>query len=181
MQRWFCAEIKPGCDDMAERHLIEQSFEVCNAKYIVRREARGYIKDVIRPLFPGYLLVKFNPLEEGWQRINGTRGVRRLMCGASERPLPIEHRSMDQLIARLSAGPLRALDWMAYFTPGTKVKVTEGPFAGFKGVVEYTDQQRVWVLLSLLGRPTPVALGKDSLELVVDGKAGRPDGGGLRG
>lgn len=169
MLRWYCAEVKPGCDDMAERHLLEQDFDICDAKYIYRREFKGLFKDVVRPLFPGYVLVRFNPLEEGWQKINGTRGVRRLMCGASERPLPIEQGAMDQLLARLSTGPLRELDWMAYFTKGTRVKIIDGPFGGLKGKVDYTDSQyRVWVLLSLFGRQTPVAVEKDSLELVVD-------------
>jgi transcription antitermination factor NusG len=165
--RWFCAETKPGCDDMAERHLLEQDFTVCNAKYVYRREYRGFIKDVVRPLFPGYVLVQFDPFTEGWQKINGTRGVRRLMCGAGEKPLPVHQGAMDQLLARLQSGPLRELDWMAYFTKGTSVKALDGPFAGLTGVVEYTDKQRIWVLFSLFGRSTPVAMYKDSLELVV--------------
>ena len=168
MNRWFCAQVKPGHDEIAERNLLQQDFNVCDAKYIHRRETKGILKSVIRPLFPGYLLVNFNPHSEGWQKINGTRGVRRLMCGASERPLPIEQGAMNQLLARLSGGPLQDLDWMAYFTKGTRVKVLDGPFTGLSGKVNYTDSQsRVWVLLSLFGRETPVAVEKDSLELVV--------------
>lgn len=163
MLRWFCAEVKPGCADLANEHLLRQDFNICHPTFLTRRVTRGLLHDVERPLFPGYVLVQFDRMIEGWQCINGTRGIKRLMCGASELPLPVPVRVMDDLLGRMKAGPMMDAAWLARFTPGQRLRVKDGPLAGQRGTCMATDHHRIWVLLGLLGS-RPIEINDDSLE-----------------
>lgn len=149
MRRWFVASIRPHQEAKAAAHLHRQSFGVWLPRLKrTRRHARRF-DTVLTPVFPGYLFVSFDPAAEPWRRINGTFGVRHLVCGAAgPTPLPeafvssLRDRSEGDILCE-PAGALEA---------GAEIRVISGPFVDCIGTLVRSDgASRVRVLLSLLG------------------------------
>lgn len=159
---WFLAQIRPNALRLALDHLARQGFDLFAPKHTETRRRAGRFVEVEAPLFPGYLFVTFDPARAPWRAINSTRGVSRLVS-VGGLPTPVPDPLIRALMARCdSAGllmPERA------FAPGEAVRIVGGPFADFAARVEaMAPQQRVWVLLDIMGRDTRVAIEADKLK-----------------
>lgn len=165
-ERWYCVETKPFEGHRATWWIEQMQFELCKPTYQTKRVTKKRTVAITeRPLFPGYLLTRFDTEIEGWQRINGAPGVKRLMSGASEQPLPISDRYMLDLVGRVKSGPILNLSELEMFQRGEQLKVLEGPFEGHEGKCEWSNSERTSVLLSLFGRSTPVKVRTADVEL----------------
>ncbi len=160
---WFLAQLKPNCARIAVRNLERQGFRTFLPMHreTVRRDTR--FANRTQPLFPGYLFVAVDAADGGWSSINGTQGVTRLVSFGS-RPSPLPDGLVDGLMARCDAdGNLRP---EVTVKAGDEVVMTGGAFAEFIGRVEHVDaDQRVWVLLDILGRTTRVTVTPDNLRV----------------
>ncbi len=116
----------------------------------------GKRQTVERRVFPGYLLVRMKMSEETWQVVRNTPGVTRFV-GMGNRPQPLSQQEVDQIFQRMQA---EAPKIKVNFRTGQKVRITDGPFADFVGIVDKIDTERakVTVLVSFFGRETPVEL-----------------------
>ncbi len=159
---WFLAQFKPNCQHIAERNLQRQHFPVFLPQQMVTRRQRGRFVEALQPLFPGYLFVSFDPASGGWRKINATYGITRLVAFGSD-PAPVPPALVAELMARCDGeGQLQP---PTAFAPGDSVRVTKGPFADFVARIEKLDsQERVWLLLDILGRPTRVSAQLDALQ-----------------
>lgn len=160
---WFLAQLKPNCGHIAQRNLGLQGFQTFLPVEDATRRVRGRFAKVLRPLFPGYLFVAFNPAAGHWRAINSTYGVTRLVTfGAEPTPVPLD--IIGQLMLRCDASgkllPPRLLK------PGDQVRLTTGPFADFVGTIEaIAPERRVWVLMEIMGAQTRVAVTVDHLRM----------------
>ena len=154
--RWYVAQLKPNSHRIALGHLERQGFVAFVPMHATTERLRGAFRTRSKPLFPGYVFLQFDPAAAGWSKINATRGVTRLICsGAVPRPVP--EGVMQALLARADAAGSGTTE--AVFDPGDTVAVTQGPFADFVATVEkMSADERVWVLLELMGRETRVAV-----------------------
>ncbi|MDF1722316.1 MAG: transcription termination/antitermination NusG family protein [Minwuia sp.] len=160
---WFLAQLKPNCARIAVRNLERQGFRTFQPlqQETVRRETRFAHR--IQPLFPGYLFVAVDARDGGWTAINGTQGVTRLVSFGS-RPSTVPGDLVEALMARCDSSG-RLLPEVTVKT-GDEVVMTGGAFAEFIGRVEHVDaDQRVWVLLDILGRTTRVGVTPDKLRV----------------
>jgi transcriptional antiterminator RfaH len=161
MTRWYAVHTHPRAEAQAQDHLHRQGFATylpCHARTV--RHARR-AKVTRAPLFPRYLFVGLDPEQGRWRAIASTVGVSHLLC-AGGRPLEVPAAVLDALRTREDAGGLVVLDDPAPFRPGDRVEVATGPFDGQLGLVKgLTDDQRVVVLLGLLGRAVSVELPLD--------------------
>ncbi len=112
-----------------------------------------------RKFFPGYVLVQMVMNDETWHLVRSIPRVMGFIGGTSDRPAPISDKEADAILNRLqqaSESPVHK----TVFEPGEVVRVTDGPFADFNGVVEQVDydKSRVKVSVSIFGRATPVEL-----------------------
>jgi transcriptional antiterminator RfaH len=157
-QVWHLAQLKPNGAALATRNLLRQGYEVFNPKHMVsKRRGTTFVRRE-EQLFPGYLFVGLSHDLRRWGPINGTLGVARLVgFGGSAAVVPaqlideLQHRCDDQGKITLPN------DLVA----GDTIKVLAGPFAEFVTKVERIDgQQRVWVLLDLLGQAAKVQLAR---------------------
>jgi len=116
----------------------------------------GKRQTVERRVFPGYILVRMKMSEETWQVVRNTPGVTRFV-GMGNRPQPLSQQEVDQILRRMQA---EAPKIKVNFRTGQKVRITDGPFADFMGIVDKIDTERakVTVLVSFFGRETPVEL-----------------------
>lgn len=119
---------------------------------------RGRKVDAERKFFPGYVLVKMDLNDETYHLIKNTPKVTGFL-GADNKPQPITDREADQILHQVQEGVDRPKPSVSYDI-GEAVRVSDGPFASFNGVVQEVDEERarLKVEVSIFGRATPVDL-----------------------
>lgn len=112
-----------------------------------------------RKFFPGYVLVQMEMTDEAWHLVKGVPKVMGFIGGTGDRPAPITDREADSILQRMQEGVEKPRP-KVLFEPGEVVRVTDGPFNDFNGVVEEVDydKSRLKVSVLIFGRSTPVDL-----------------------
>jgi len=112
-----------------------------------------------RKFFPGYVLVQMIMNDETWYLVKSVPRVLGFIGGTSNRPVPITDKEAQAILQRVEEGETKPRP-KVLFEPGEVVRVTEGPFADFNGVVEDVnyEKSRLRVSVSIFGRSTPVEL-----------------------
>lgn len=164
---WFCLKAKPRQEAVAVSNL--RSIGVTELVFPrVRRTRRGHAKNkvVVEPLFPGYVFARFDPAEHQ-STIRSTRGVLHLVSREG-RPVDVEQAVIDELNALGPEAVLSLLD--EEIKVGAKARVIRGIFAGSEGEVIRlaSPQQRIALLLSILGSDQPVELPLADVEALPD-------------
>jgi len=165
--RWYVLHVYSGFEgkvaeairDKAQKQGIEEKIEdiLVPTEEVVEIK-RGQKVNSERKVFPGYVLAKLDMSDEIWHLVKDTPKVTGFL-GGGNKPVPISEKEAARLITQLQEGiekPRAAIT----FDIGEKVKVMEGPFASFEGLVEEVDDEkgRVKVSVSIFGRATPVEL-----------------------
>ena len=119
---------------------------------------KGRRKTTAKQLFPSYLMVEMDMTDEVWNVVSTTPGVTSFL-GTRRKPQPMRDSEAMTLIGR-SHGDKRQGPTIIPFKKGETVKITDGPFATFTGVIDEIDSEhgRVKVLVTIFGRTTPVEL-----------------------
>lgn len=112
-----------------------------------------------RKFFPGYVLVQMEMDNETWHLVRDVPRVLGFIGGTTERPAPITDREANSILQRLEEGESKPKP-KVLFEPGEVVRVIDGPFADFNGVVEDVnyEKSRLRVSVSIFGRSTPLEL-----------------------
>ncbi|MCH8308457.1 MAG: transcription termination/antitermination protein NusG [Proteobacteria bacterium] len=138
--------------------------QVNNGTYQTRTEEVVEMKDgqkrrSERKFFPGYVLVQMEMDDESWHLVKEVPKVLGFIGGTSDRPAPISEAEADQILQRVKEGVDKPQP-KVLFEPGEVVRVTDGPFNDFSGVVEQVnyEKSRLQVAVQILGRSTPVEL-----------------------
>ncbi len=112
-----------------------------------------------RKFFPGYVLVEMEITQETWHLVKQTPRVMGFIGGTADNPAPLTNREAEEILARVEAGTDKAAP-KTIFEPGELVRVIDGPFNDFSGVVEEVnyEKSRLHVAVTIFGRSTPVEL-----------------------
>jgi len=112
-----------------------------------------------RKFFPGYVLVEMEMTDDTWHLVKDVPKVMGFIGGTAERPAPISKKEADAILNRLQEGADKPRP-KVLFEPGEMVRVVDGPFNDFNGVVEDVDydKSRLKVAVLIFGRSTPVEL-----------------------
>ena len=145
-------------DQAKQRGLAEHIDEVLVPKEKVTEARRGRKVETERKFFPGYVLVKMDLTDEVYHLIKNTPKVTGFL-GADKKPMPISETEAQHILQQVQEGVDRPKPSIS-FDVGEQVRVADGPFASFNGVVEEVDEarSRVKVAVSIFGRATPVEL-----------------------
>ena len=149
-----------------QRGLAEHISEVLVPKEKVTEARRGRKVETERKFFPGYVLVKMDLTDEVYHLIKNTPKVTGFL-GTDKKPMPISDAEADRILHQVQEGIERPKPAVS-FEVGEQVRVSDGPFASFNGVVEEVDEgrSRVKVAVSIFGRPTPVELEYGQVEKI---------------
>ena len=162
-KEWFVLQFKPNSHHQAKKNLNQQGFETflpfCKT---TSRKASRFISTT-KPLFPGYMFIKFDREKTRWHKINNTYGVSRLITFNSNLK-SIPSKFVDDLMKRYD--PSGNLVPMKKLKKGDHVTVIKGPFADFIATVEkYEADERIWILMDLMGRKAKIQTPSDNLTL----------------
>ena len=166
--RWYVIQAFSGYEGRVQKSLIEhirlnemeeQFGEILVPTEEVVEMRAGQKRKSERKFFPGYVLVQMQMNDATWHLVRSIPRVMGFIGGTPERPAPISDKEADLILNRLQD----AIDKpkpKTLFEPGELVRVSEGPFADFNGVVESVDYEksRIKVSVMIFGRSTPVEL-----------------------
>ena len=162
---WFVIHCYSGYENKV-RHNLEQRIETMGMKdmifdVVIPTQEEIEVKDgkrrtVERHIFPGYVLVNMILTEESWYVVRNTPGVTGFV-GMGNSPTPLRPEEVAQIVKRMEA---ESPTVKVTFKKGERVRIIDGPFNDFRGVVSEIDMERtkVRVMVSFFGRETPVEL-----------------------
>lgn len=161
--QWYVAHTQPHGEAKAAAHLSRQGFSVYLPRYLKRRRHARRVETVPTPLFPRYLFVNIDMGTQRWRAIQSTVGITHLVCNGDS-PAAVHEGVIDALKRREDCVGFIYLGQRSHFRSGDKVRVQDGAFAETLGLFEgMTDNERVTILLDLLGRKVRVSLNIDSV------------------
>ncbi len=155
----FEKKVAEAIRDQAKSTGLEDKFsEILVPTEDVVEIRRGRKINTERKYFPGYVLVKMELTDEAYHLVKNTPKVTGFL-GSGSKPIPVSEREVQRIVGAIEEGVERPRPTIR-FDIGEKVRVTDGPFASFDGVVESVDEDRarLRVTVSIFGRATPVDL-----------------------
>jgi transcriptional antiterminator NusG len=173
--RWYVIHVYSGFEkkvatairEQAEQKGLAERFEeILVPTEEVVEVKRGAKVSSERKIFPGYVLIKMDLDDETWHLVKNTAKVTGFLGGRGK-PLPISDAEAARIIHQMQEGIERPKPSIT-FEIGEQVRVSDGPFTSFNGVVEDVDEEksRVKVAVSIFGRATPVELEYSQVEKV---------------
>ncbi|RBO79774.1 MULTISPECIES: transcription termination/antitermination protein NusG [Marinomonas] len=167
-KRWYVVQAYSGYEKHVMRSLTERvqvmGQEENFGDILVPTEEVVEIRDgkkrkSERKFYPGYVLVQMDMNDDSWHLVKGTSRVLGFIGGTADKPSPITDREADAILQRVNDGVDKPRP-KTLFEVGEVVRVNEGPFADFNGVVEEVDydKSRIKVAVLIFGRSTPVDL-----------------------
>ena len=165
--RWYVVNVHSGCEKKVAESVKEQAvikkmddkiLDIMIPTEEVVEVKKGAKVTSERKFFPGYILVKMVMTDDAWHLIKNNPNVSNFL-GSRNKPYPITEAEAQRIITQMQEGVERP-QTVANFEIGEQVRVCDGPFASFVGLVEDVDTEkaRVKVSVSIFGRATPVEL-----------------------
>jgi transcriptional antiterminator NusG len=167
-KRWYVVHAYSGYEKQVQRSLedriarsdLQDLFgEILVPTEEVVEMKGGQKRRSDRKFFPGYVLVEMEMTDDSWHLVKNVPKVMGFIGGTADKPAPITEREADQILNRVREGVDKPRP-KVLFEPGEMVRVVDGPFNDFNGVVEEVDydKSRLKVAVLIFGRSTPVEL-----------------------
>jgi len=164
-KQWFVVHTYSGYEERVRKNLeqrvktMDSGDEVLQVIVPTEEEIEvrnGQRRTVTKKILPGYVLVQMKLNDQSWNVVRNTPGVTGFV-GTGVKPVPLREEEVSQILKQMEAETPRV---KIGFRKGQSIRVTDGPFIDFVGVVDDINQAKgkVKVLLSLFGRDTPVEL-----------------------
>jgi transcriptional antiterminator NusG len=165
--RWYVVHVYSGFEKKVAQSIEEQARQLGMEDYIdqvlvpteeVIEMRRGTKVNAERKFFPGYILVHMELTDQSWHLVKNTPKVTDFL-GGQGRPTPITDAEAERILYQVQEGVDRPKPSVT-FEIGEQVRVCDGPFNSFNGLVEDVDEERsrLKVSVSIFGRATPVEL-----------------------
>ena len=173
MKNWYIVQTFSGFeqkvadtinDSKKSKELSDKIDEVLVPMHEVTEVKRGKRVQRKKKYFPSYILIKMEMNKDLYHMIKNIQKVTGFL-GSTGLPAPVSERESDKIMGRIKEGTLIPKPQIS-FDIGEQVKVCEGPFASFSGLVEEVDEEksRLKVSVSIFGRPTPIDLEYNQVE-----------------
>jgi len=174
-KRWYILHVYSGFEKKVAQSIMDQAKQKGLSEHFdqvivpveeVVEVRRGQKVNAERKFFPGYVLAKMDLTDETWHLVKNTPKVTGFL-GTAQKPMPITDAEADRILRQVQEGIERPKPSII-FQIGEQVRVADGPFTSFHGVVEEVDEERarLKVAVSIFGRATPVELEYGQVEKV---------------
>jgi len=166
---WYVVHTYSGYENKAKAALLERVKSLGKQEYfgeilvpeeeVQERTHTGKVRQIKKRFYPGYMLAQMELDNETWHIVKNTPKVTGFVGGDSRQPPRVPQREVDKVRGQLTSTGVAAKPKME-FTKGEAVRVVEGPFANFNGVVDEIrpEKGKLRVMVSIFGRSTPVEL-----------------------
>jgi len=172
MKRWYVAQVYAGYEEAVKSELVrrveEQSLQDYFGEILIPSAKLKQMFDVVagkseHQLFPGYLLIEMEASPQTIRLVMTAPRVIRFLGGTD--PVPLSQKEIERILSQMK-GEVAVVTHKEEFNVGAEVEITDGPFAGFVGIVDKVDQdnEKLTVMVSIFGRMTPVELGFDNVK-----------------
>ena len=161
----FEKKVVDSIKDVLAKNKLETNLEqILVPTHQITEVKKGKRSKKERKYFPGYVLVKVNLSKEIYHLIKNIQKVSGFL-GSGDKPTPISDAEIQRILGQVSESAINQKSGIT-FEIGEKVKVCDGPFASFNGLIEEIDEEksRIKVSVSIFGRPTPVDLEFNQVE-----------------
>ena len=173
MKNWYIVQTFSGFEqkvaetlkDKVKKQSLEEKIEdVLVPMHEVTEVKRGKRVQRKKKYFPSYILVRMEMDKELYHMVKNIQKVTGFL-GTTGTPVPVQEKEINKIMGRIKEGTM-APKTLITFDIGEQVKVCEGPFASFSGLVEEVDEEksRLKVAVSIFGRPTPIDLEYNQVE-----------------
>ena len=173
-QKWYVIHAYSGFENQVRRTLQERIQEsglddmfaeilVPTEEVVEMRDGKKRKSD--RKFFPGYVLVQMQMSDDAWHLVNSIPRVTGFVGGGGSQPVPISDEEVGSILQQVQEGAEHPRPKYTY-APGEVVRVVDGPFQDFNGMVEDVnfDKERLRVSVTIFGRSTPVELAFSQVE-----------------
>jgi transcriptional antiterminator NusG len=173
-KRWYVLQVASGDELKVKKSLEEKiktgKYEQQFGDILVPTEEivemrSGHRRKTERKFFPGYVLLQMDMDENLWHLVRNVPKVLGFVGGTSDRPAPISDKEVNKILSRIEEGADKPKP-KVLFEPGEVIRVIDGPFSEFNGVVEEVnyDKNRLRVAVMIFSRSTPVDLDFSQVE-----------------
>lgn len=171
MKRWYVVQVYAGFEEAVKSDLtkrihdegLEEKFGQILIPSARLKQMFDAQESKDAQLFPGYVLVEMESAPETIKLVTSSLRVIKFLGG--KEPVAISQREIERILGQIK-GELTVAAKKTDFAVGSEVDITDGPFAGFVGIIEKIDEEneRVTVMVSIFGRMTPVELGFNQIK-----------------
>jgi len=162
-KQWFAIHTYAGYENKVKENLEKRAESMHMEEYITRvivpMEEEVQIKDgrkkvIQRKVFPGYVLVEMNMTDQSWYVVRNTPGVTGFV-GMGAKPIPLHEEEAERILEQMGYSEQHV---KVDFVEGENVRINEGPFEGFVGVIQeiYPEKGKLKISVSMFGRETLV-------------------------
>lgn len=171
MKRWYVVQVYAGFEEQVKSDLTkrikDEGLEDKFGEILIPSAKLKQVFDMQETkdsqLFPGYVLIEMEALPATIKLVNSSMRVLKFLGG--KEPVALSKREIERIIGQMK-GEVAVAPKKSEFTVGSEVDITDGPFAGFVGIIEKIDEEneRVTIMVSIFGRMTPVELGFNQIK-----------------
>ena len=162
---WYLVYTKPKQERLSQENLQRQGYETYLPLIRGRKRRQGKITQVIEPMFSRYIFIKLNTVTDNWSPIRSTLGVTGIVRFGLQ-PTAIPENLIKAIKAKDNEEGIQDAA-VQQLNEGDKVRIAEGPMYGYEGIfVNKSNQERVTILLDIIGKPTRVELCETQLERI---------------
>jgi len=160
---WYLLYSKPRQEGVAVENLKRQGYETYLPLIRTRRRRQGQYVSLVEPMFPRYLFIHLSDQTDNWGPIRSTLGVSGLVR-FGDLPAQVPDRLLQALRSRDDDSGIQQFE-TPDFKPGDRVRIAEGPMAGYEGIFQArSSKERVVVLLDVVGQATRVQMPVGQIE-----------------
>jgi len=173
---WYILQVHSGTEKKVEKELLAQlekkglksnieKIEIPSEEVVEMKKGKKINTD--RKFFPGYMMIKMIMDDEIWHTVRSIPKVYGFLGGKKGEPIPVPQNEIDLIFNQMKEGVDRPKPSVS-FEIGEQVRVSDGPFSSFNGMVEEVDEEkaRLKVSVSIFGRSTPVDLEYSQVEKI---------------
>jgi len=161
-KRWYVVNTKPRNEDRAAMNLLNGGIEVLAPKLKFRKYKEGKFVLVVEPMFPGYIFVRFHPIDE-FRMVKYARGVKTIVHFGGQ-IVPLQDEMIEFIRTRLENG-VASIEKQK-IDKGEKILIKDGPFKGFSGIFEseLDGKERVAILLEGVNYCAKMEIDRDLID-----------------